>query len=133
MADVAESVAGVDFLLQSIPTMFSENRETETMLGPALQAGKEAFKAAGMVGKLAVFHLNLPVVAAPGQLKHMDDRKCLGTDKEKQVLSPQTKFDNDIGQECVSVGCSVDLFLLQNAYIDIATLSQVSLLKYNPI
>ncbi len=29
------------------------------------------------------------------------------------------------GQECVSVGCSVDLFLFNNAYIDIATLSQV--------
>ena len=85
-----------------------------------------------MVGKLAVFHLNLPVVAAPGQLKHMDDRKCLGTDKEKQVLSPQTKFYNDIGQECVSVGCSVDLFLFNNAYIDIATLSQVILSRCSP-
>merc|ERR1712165_54836 len=51
--------------------------------------------------------------------------KCLGTEKEKQVLAPQTKFYNDLGQECVSVGCSVDLFLFNNAYIDIATLSQV--------
>jgi len=125
MVDVTESEAVVDSLLQSIPAMFSENRETETMLGPVLQAGKEAFKAAGMAGKLVVFHHNLPVAAAPGQLKNRDDRKCLGTDKEKQVLSPQTKFYNDIGQECVSVGCSVDLFLFNNAYIDIATLSQV--------
>ena len=31
-----------------------------------------------------------------------DDRKCLGTDKEKTVLLPQTKFYNDLGQvlEC---------------------------------
>merc|ERR1712168_28203 len=125
MVDVEKSEAVIDSLMEQIPGMFSETRETETMLGPVLQAGKEAFKAAGMSGKLGVFHHNLPVAAAPGQLKNRDDRKCLGTDKEKQVLSPQTKFYNDIGQECVSVGCSVDLFLFNNAYIDIATLSQV--------
>jgi len=125
MVDISKSEAVIDSLLQSIPMMFSETRETETMLGPVIQAGKEAFKAAGMAGKLVIFHHNLPVAAAPGQLKNRDDRKCLGTDKEKTVLTPQTKFYNDLGQECVGVGCSVDLFLFNNAYIDIATLSQV--------
>ena len=125
MVDVDKSEAVIDSLLESIPNMFSETRETETILGPVIQAGKEAFKAAGMAGKLVVFHHNLPVAAAPGQLKNRDDRKCLGTDKEKQVLAPQTKFYNDLGQECVGVGCSVDLFLFNNAYIDVATLSQV--------
>ena len=38
---------------------------------------------------------------------------------------PQSKFYTDLGQECVGVGCSVDLFLFNNAYIDVATLSQV--------
>merc|ERR1712106_424581 len=125
MVDMDKSEAVIDSLLQSIPAMFAETRETETMLGPVIQAGKEAFKAAGMAGKLVVFHHNLPVATAPGQLKNRDDRKCLGTDKEKTVLTPQTKFYNDLGQECVGVGCSVDLFLFNNAYIDIATLSQV--------
>jgi len=125
MVDVKQSEAVIDSLLQSIPAMFSETRETETILGPVIQAGKEAFKAAGMAGKLVIFHHNLPVAAAPGQLKNRDDRKCLGTDKEKQVLAPQSKFYNDLGQECVSIGCSVDLFLFNNAYIDVATLSQV--------
>jgi len=126
MVDLAESEAVIDSLLEQLPAMFSENRETETILGPVIQAGKEAFKAAGMAGKLVVFHHNLPVAEAPGKLKNRDDRKCLGTDKEKTVLTPQTKFYNDLGQECVAVGCSVDLFLFNNAYIDIATLSQVS-------
>ena len=125
MVDVDKSEAVIDSLLTAIPAMFSETRETETMLGPVIQAGKEAFKAAGMAGKLVVFHHNLPVAPAPGQLKNRDDRKCLGTDKEKTVLTPQTKFYNDLGQECVGVGCSVDLFLFNNAYIDIATVSQV--------
>ena len=48
-----------------------------------------------------------------------------GTDKEKAVLTPQSKDYNQFGQECVRVGCSVDLFLFNNAYIDIATISQV--------
>ncbi len=38
---------------------------------------------------------------------------------------PQTKFYNELGQECVGAGCSVDLFLFNNAYIDVATVSQV--------
>ena len=62
---------------------------------------------------------------APGKLKNRDDRKLLGTEKEKTVLMPQSKFYNELGQECVGVGCSVDLFLFNNAYIDVATLSQV--------
>lgn len=55
----------------------------------------------------------------------------LGTDKEKTVLVPQNKFYNELGQECVGVGCSVDLFLFNNAYIDVATLSQVILFFNN--
>ena len=31
-------------LLEQIPTMFGETRETETVLGPVIQAGKEALK-----------------------------------------------------------------------------------------
>lgn len=31
-------------LLEQIPTMFGETRETETVLGPVIQAGKETLK-----------------------------------------------------------------------------------------
>ena len=30
--------------MEQIPLMFGETRETETVLGPVIQAGKEAFK-----------------------------------------------------------------------------------------
>lgn len=33
-------------LLEQIPTMFGETRETETVLGPVIQAGMEALKVA---------------------------------------------------------------------------------------
>jgi len=125
MCNVEESEAVIDSLMEQIPLMFGETRETETVLGPVIQAGKEAFKAANCAGKLIVFHHNLPVAEAPGKLKNRDDRKVLGTEKEKTVLTPQTKDYNQFGQECVSVGCTVDLFLFNNAYVDVATLSQV--------
>ena len=72
-----------------------------------------------------VFHSSLPIAEAPGKLKNRDDRKVLGTDKEKTVLSPQNNFYNHLGQDCVGSGCSVDLFVFNNSYIDIATIGQV--------
>uniref|UniRef100_A0A0K2V6C3 Protein transport protein Sec24Clike [Apis florea] n=1 Tax=Lepeophtheirus salmonis TaxID=72036 RepID=A0A0K2V6C3_LEPSM len=125
MVDIKDAESVINSLMEQIPVLFGETRETETMLGPVIQAGKEAFKAAKCSGKLVVFHHNLPICDAPGKLINRDDRKLLNTEKEKAVLSPQSRFYNELGQECVSVGCSVDLFLFNNAYIDVATLSQI--------
>lgn len=63
--------------------MFAESRETETVLGPVIQAGLDALKSSDRAGKLYVFHSSLPIAEAPGKLKNRDDRKLLGTDKEK--------------------------------------------------
>lgn len=98
-----------------------------------------------------VFHSSLPIAEAPGKLKNRDDRKVLGTDKEKTVLGmhltlvvlcisqlsnlyekmivffivPQNNVYNNLGQECVGAGCSVDLFIFNNSYVDIATIGQI--------
>lgn len=34
-----------------------------------------------------MFHSSLPIADAPGKLKNREDRKLLGTDKEKSILS----------------------------------------------
>ena len=39
-----DSEAVIDSLMETIPQMFGETKETETILGPVIQAGKEAFK-----------------------------------------------------------------------------------------
>jgi protein transport protein SEC24 len=70
-------------LLAQIPQMFGESRETEVVLGPVIQAGLDALKSAERSGKLYIFHTSLPIGEAPGKLKNRDDRKLLGTDKEK--------------------------------------------------
>ncbi|XP_058818925.1 protein transport protein Sec24C [Topomyia yanbarensis] len=126
LVDPEESSAVIDALMEQIPKMFGDTRETETILLPALQAGLEALKASECAGKLYVFHSSLPTAEAPGKLKSRDDRKLLGTDKEKQVLTPQSTVYNMLGQECVGVGVSVDLFIFNNSYIDLATIGQVA-------
>lgn len=42
------------------------------------------------------------------------------------IAAPQTNMYNNLGQDCVSAGCSVDIFVFNNSYIDIATIGQVS-------
>ncbi|XP_038060982.1 protein transport protein Sec24C-like [Patiria miniata] len=126
LVNLSESKAVIESLLEQIPQMFAETRETETMLGPVVQAGLEAIKSSDRVGKLFVFHASLPIADAPGKLKNRDDRKLLGTEKEKTLLSPQTNFYTKLGQDCVAAGCSVDLFLFPNSYVDVATIGQVS-------
>lgn len=40
-------------------------------------------QAADCSGKLFVFHTSLPIAEAPGKLKNREDKKLVGTDKEK--------------------------------------------------
>ncbi|XP_043483184.1 protein transport protein Sec24C-like [Leptopilina heterotoma] len=125
LCDAEESLEVINSLMNQIPNMFADTRETETILAPAIQAGLEALKASECSGKLMVFHSSLPIAEALGKLKNRDDRKLLGTEKEKTVLAPQNNVYNTLGQDCVAAGCSVDLFLVNNSYIDVATIGQV--------
>ncbi|XP_069362795.1 protein transport protein Sec24C isoform X5 [Maniola hyperantus] len=120
-----ESGAVLEALLQQLPLMFQHNKETETILLPAVQAGLEALKAADTSGQLLVFHTTLPTFNAPGKLINREDRKLLGTEKEKQILTPQTTAYNELGQACSAAGVCVQMFLCNNAYIDAATLGQL--------
>ena len=54
-----------------------------------------------------------------------DDKKLLGTDKEKTLLSPVSDYYGGLGKRCVETGLSVDLFLLPNQYSDVATLGEL--------
>lgn len=126
LVTLQESKTVIDALLDTLPSMFAENKETEIVLAPVIDAGLEALKAAKCAGKLFVFHTNLPNSMAPGQLKNRDDKKVLGTDKEKTVLTPQNEYYGQLGKRCVENGCGVDLFLLPNQHCDVATLSDLT-------
>ncbi|NWW08891.1 SC24C protein, partial [Oreocharis arfaki] len=125
LVNVNESRTVIASLLDQIPEMFADTRETETVFAPVIQAGLEALKAAECAGKLFIFHTSLPVAEAPGKLKNRDDRKLINTDKEKTLFQPQTSFYNNLAKDCVAQGCCVDLFLFPNQYLDVATLGVV--------
>ncbi|XP_046354960.1 protein transport protein Sec24C-like [Haliotis rufescens] len=125
LVKLSESEAVIDSLLAQIPVMFAESKETETVFAPVVQAGLDALRSADRTGKLYIFHTTLPIADAPGKLKNRDDRKLLGTEKEKAILTPSSNFYTKLGQECVAAGCSVDLFLFPNAYTDIASMGEV--------
>uniref|UniRef100_A0A8C4MJP9 SEC24 homolog C, COPII coat complex component n=1 Tax=Equus asinus asinus TaxID=83772 RepID=A0A8C4MJP9_EQUAS len=125
LVNVNESRAVITSLLDQIPEMFADTRETETVFAPVIQAGMEALKAAECAGKLFLFHTSLPIAEAPGKLKNRDDRKLINTDKEKTLFQPQTGAYQTLAKECVAQGCCVDLFLFPNQYVDVATLCVV--------
>ncbi|NWV49376.1 SC24C protein, partial [Daphoenositta chrysoptera] len=125
LVNVNESRTVIASLLDQIPEIFADTRETETVFAPVIQAGLEALKAAECAGKLFIFHTSLPIAEAPGKLKNRDDRKLINTDKEKTLFQPQTSFYNNLAKDCVAQGCCVDLFLFPNQYLDVATLGVV--------
>uniref|UniRef100_A0A8C6JM81 Uncharacterized protein n=1 Tax=Melopsittacus undulatus TaxID=13146 RepID=A0A8C6JM81_MELUD len=126
LVNVNESRTVIASLLDQIPEMFADTRETETVFAPVIQAGLEALKAAECAGKLFIFHTSLPIAEAPGKLKNRDDKKLINTDKEKTLFQPQTSFYNNLAKDCVTQGCCVDLFLFPNQYLDVATLGVVT-------
>uniref|UniRef100_A0A8D9ENZ4 Protein transport protein Sec24C n=2 Tax=Cacopsylla melanoneura TaxID=428564 RepID=A0A8D9ENZ4_9HEMI len=126
LGSVEEAGPALQALMTQLPQLFQDTRQTETLLMPAIQAGLEALKANNTTGKLLVFNSSLPIYDAPGKLANREDRKMLGTDKEKTVLTPANQAYNNLGQECVNEGVSVDLFVFNNAYVDLATIGQVS-------
>ena len=124
---VDESLSVIHALLDTLPAMFESNKETECVYGAVVEAGIEALRSAKCQGKLFVFHSNLPNAAnAPGQLKNRDDKKLLGTEREKQVLTPATDYYAQLAKKCIEHGCCVDLFLMPNQYCDVASLADLN-------
>ena len=131
LSDVSQANDVIDKLMLQIPAMYANSEGTEAVLGPAIKAGLEILKAEHCAGKLLVFHSSFPAIADdPGKLTNRsNNKKLLGTDKEKSVLAPQSQFYNELGKECARAACSVDLFVSNNTYADLATIGQVARLS----
>ncbi|KAJ3013003.1 COPII coat Sec23p-Sfb3p heterodimer component [Thoreauomyces humboldtii] len=125
LVDPMESRAVIETLLDTLPTIFENNRIHEPALGAAVQAAHAALKEHG--GKVSVFQTALPTFG-PGMLKNREDAKMFGTDKERTLYEPQEYFWPKLGQDCASDGVSIDMFLFPSAYIDVATVGSLSAL-----
>lgn len=128
-------------LLDSLPHLFAENQVAEAALGAPMKASLKALVGsspracechapnigmqAATGGQVNIFQSSLPTFG-PGALKHREDSKLYGTDKEKTLFSPQDPFYRIIAEECVDAGIGINLFLFPSQYIDVASLGKPS-------
>lgn len=119
LANVTESRDIINMLLDRLPNMFSATRETEPLLGPAIQAATLALLATG--GRAVVFSSSMPI-SGPGALKKREDVSLLGTDKERTLFVPQDSFYKTLASDAIKHGICIDLFLFPTTYTDVATL-----------
>ncbi|KAJ8276738.1 hypothetical protein COCON_G00084900 [Conger conger] len=113
----------VQDLLKSLPQMFVKTMETQSALGPALQAAFKLLSPTG--GRVSVFQTQLPSLGV-GALKSREDPNQRAAAKDVQHLSPATDFYKKLALDCSGQQVAVDLFLLSGQYCDLASLGCIS-------
>lgn len=119
LADPWESRHLIENLLESLPTMFADNMVGEAALGAAVRGAQAALTTIG--GQVNIFLSTIPTLG-PGALKHREDTKLYGTDKEKNLFVPQDGFYRGAAEECVEAGIGINVFFFPSQYIDVATI-----------
>ncbi|XP_026227222.1 protein transport protein Sec24A isoform X2 [Anabas testudineus] len=113
----------VQDLLKSLPTLFEKTMETQSALGPALQAAFKLLSPTG--GRMSVFQTQLPNLGV-GALQSREDPNQRASAKDIQHLSPATDFYKKLALDCSGQQVAVDLFLLSARYCDLASLGCIS-------
>ncbi|KAJ3107060.1 COPII subunit [Phlyctochytrium planicorne] len=120
LVPLKESRAVIERLLTQLPDMFAQTQNTQNVLGRALQAGLKLISQIG--GKIIVLQSVLPSISE-GSLRAREDPKLLGTPKEVTLLQPAIAFYKNLAVDCSRSQVSIDVFLFNHQYIDVATLS----------
>ena len=125
----------LDYLLEKI-TKFGENlmsQQSETAqnqktnsstasLGSLLLTAENCF--APYFGRIIVFMSTLPTTGY-AKLKRRDDYKLMGTEKEKNLYTPINDLYEKLGKNYLEKKISIDLFIFNNQFIDLATISPI--------
>ncbi|KAM3273269.1 hypothetical protein ACQJBY_042927 [Aegilops geniculata] len=123
---VSECRDSLEQLLESIPSMFENNRVADSAFGAAMKAGFLAMKPTG--GKLLVFQSVLPSVGT-GSLsaRETEGRSNISSgDKEAhKLLQPVDKTLKTMALEFAEYQVCVDVFLTTQSYTDVASISVV--------
>uniref|UniRef100_A0A8C8UGW7 SEC24 homolog A, COPII coat complex component n=1 Tax=Peromyscus maniculatus bairdii TaxID=230844 RepID=A0A8C8UGW7_PERMB len=122
LVNLNESKELVQDLLKSLPQMFSKTLETQSALGPALQAAFKLMSPTG--GRMSVFQTQLPTLGV-GALKPREEPNQRSSAKEIH-LTPSTDFYKKLALDCSGQQAAVDLFLLSGQYSDLASLGCIS-------
>ncbi|XP_075277464.1 protein transport protein Sec24B isoform X3 [Opisthocomus hoazin] len=126
LVNLHESKELIKDLLNALPNMFTNTRETHSALGPALQAAFKLMSPTG--GRISVFQTQLPSLGA-GLLHSREDPNQRSSTKVVQHLGPATDFYKKLALDCSGQQTAVDLFLLSSQYSDLASLACIS--KYS--
>uniref|UniRef100_A0A4W3H6X8 SEC24 homolog A, COPII coat complex component n=1 Tax=Callorhinchus milii TaxID=7868 RepID=A0A4W3H6X8_CALMI len=126
LVNLNESKELIEDLLRALPQMFSNTSETQSALGPALQAAFKLLSPTG--GRASVFQTQLPSIGV-GALKPREDPTQRSSVKDVQHLSPAIDFYKKLALDCSGQQIAVDLFLLNGQYSDLASLTCIS--KYS--
>ncbi|XP_023975095.1 protein transport protein Sec24B isoform X4 [Physeter macrocephalus] len=126
LVNLYESKELIKDLLNALPNMFTNTRETHSALGPALQAAFKLMSPTG--GRVSVFQTQLSSLGA-GLLQSREDPNQRSSTKVVQHLGPATDFYKKLALDCSGQQTAVDLFLLSSQYSDLASLACMS--KYS--
>lgn len=108
----------IESLLDALPNMFAQTPTIEASLGAAVRAGQAVLRSTG--GQVNVFQASLPTIG-PGSLRHREDTKLYGTDKERTLFVPGDPLYRQVAEECAEAGIGLNVFLFPSQYIDVAS------------
>ncbi|KAJ6667958.1 hypothetical protein lerEdw1_016279 [Lerista edwardsae] len=122
LVNLNESKELIQDLLRTLPEMFMKSLETQSALGPALQAAFKLMSPTG--GRISVFQTQLPSLGV-GALKPREEPNQKASAKDIH-LTPSTDFYKKLALDCSGQQVAVDLFLLSGQYADLASLGCIS-------
>nr|XP_043624506.1 protein transport protein Sec24-like At4g32640 isoform X2 [Erigeron canadensis] len=126
IVQLSECRQHLDLLLESIPTMFQNNKTADSAFGAGMKAAFLAMKSTG--GKLLVFQSVLPSVGiAALSAREAEGRTNIsaGEKEPHKLLQPADKNMKDLATEFAEYQVSVDVFITTQSYIDIASISVI--------
>ncbi|XP_052179590.1 protein transport protein Sec24-like At4g32640 [Diospyros lotus] len=126
IVQLSECRQHLELLLESIPTMFQNNRTADSAFGAAVKAAFLAMKSTG--GKVLVFQSVLPSVGT-GALssREADGRTNIsaGEKEAHKLLQPADKTLKTMAIELAEYQVCVDVFVTTQSYVDIASISVI--------
>ncbi|XP_027095162.2 protein transport protein SEC24 C [Coffea arabica] len=126
VVQLSECRQHLELLLESIPTMFQNNRTSDSAFGAAVKAAFLAIKSTG--GKLLVFQSVLPSVGIGAlSAREAEGRTNIsaGEKEAHKLLQPVDKTLKTMAIEFAEYQVSVDLFITTQSYMDIASISVI--------
>ncbi|KAL8236458.1 hypothetical protein R6Q59_017539 [Mikania micrantha] len=124
IVQLSECRQHLDLLLESIPTMFQNNKTADSAFGAGIKAAFMAMKSTG--GKLLVFQSVLPSVGiAALSAREAEGRSNISSGEKEphKLLQPVDNTLKTMAIEFAEYQVSVDVFLTTQSYVDIASIS----------